>query len=58
LGEDKKKAPGLLKIISPTFNNKYAETHDRGRIPLSRFGLFYYCCKASEMAQRYKKYIL
>nr|DAX04784.1 MAG TPA: hypothetical protein [Bacteriophage sp.] len=40
MGEGIKKAPGLLKIISPTFNNMYAATHDRGQIPSSRCGFF------------------
>lgn len=35
------KAPGLLKIISPTFNNKYAKTHDRGQIPSAAFWPFF-----------------
>ena len=47
-----KKAPGLLKIISPTFNLNASSAHDRGQCP--RRALDAFKSKVSEMLQMYE----
>lgn len=36
-----KKAPGLLKIISPTFNLNASSAHDRGQCPRRALDAFF-----------------
>ena len=47
-----KKAPGLLKIISPTFNLNASSAHDRA-MPSPRTGCVFKS-KVSEMLQMYE----
>jgi hypothetical protein len=53
-GRGIKKAPGLLKIISLTFDLKNASSaHDRGQCPRRALDAFFKS-KVSEMLQMYK----